>query len=250
MDSHDLLLFLLTLISAFAGINFGGTMLLIVPLLLTFGHSPLLVLSSTRPAVIAQSLLGIRMFRSHRDLNARQEVALLISAALGGFTGITMLASLGREQAILLMASLILILVIVAGFKIVLAKTRLPEKKASGKSDNLLVYFLLGFSPAIIGGLVGAGGGPLIAILALLVLKKTPYAIAYLEKFVSLGHSTTVFIWAVFYGVFDLKLSLIMLSATLIGAYTGARVTLKLPAYWMYGIIVLLCVVIIIRQFL
>lgn len=249
MDSNNLLLFALTLISAFVGINFGGTMLLIVPLLLGLGYSPLLVLSSTRPAVVTQSLLGIRMFRKHRDLNSSKEAVLLISSALGGLTGVTMLSSLSTEQAIILMITLVILLVVVSGVKMALTKSVRPTEAFSDKERGLLLYFLIGLSPAIIGGLVGAGAGPIVAMLALLLLKKSSYATAYLEKFVSLGHSSTVLIWAIFFGVFDLKLSLIMLIATMIGAYLGAKLTLKLSPYWMYGVIIILCIAIIIRQF-
>lgn len=250
MDTNDLLLFFLTMVSAFMGINFGGTMLLIVPLLLGFGYSPLLVLSSTRPAVVAQSLLGIRMFRTHRDLKTRQEITLLISAALGGLIGTSILSSLSTQQGIFLMTAMILLLVIVSGLKMVFANSGPVAPAETKKEKGLLLYFLIGLSPAIIAGLVGAGGGPVVVLLALLILKKSTYATAYLEKFVSLGHSTTVLVWAVFYGTFDLRLSFIMLTATLIGAYLGAKVTLKLSPYWMYGIIVLLCIAIVIRQFL
>lgn len=250
MDTNDLLLFLLTMASAFVGINFGGTMLLIVPLLLSFSYSPLLVLSSTRPAVVAQSLLGIRMFKGHRDLHAPQEITLLVSAAIGGLLGTAILSSLSAQQGIFLMTAMVLFLVIVSGLKMAFTNTRSIEPTETRKEKGLFIYFLIGLSPAIIAGLVGAGGGPIVVLLALLVLQKGTYATAYLEKFVSLGHSSTVLIWAVFYGAFDARLSLIMLVATLIGAYLGAKVTLKLSPYWMYGIIVLLCIAIVIRQFL
>ncbi|MCE7991227.1 MAG: sulfite exporter TauE/SafE family protein [Roseivirga sp.] len=249
MDTNDLLLFFLTFISAFVGINFGGTMLLIVPLLLSFGYSPLLVLSSTRPAVMAQSLLGIRMFRKHRDLIRSQEVTLLVSAALGGLVGTTILSRLSNEQGILLMISILILLVLVSGVKTILIKSNRLERVRVKEKKSLLVYFLVGLSPAIIGGLVGAGGGPVVVLLALLALKKSTYATAYLEKFVSLGHSSTVMIWAVFYGAIDVRLSLIMLSATMIGAYLGAKVTLKLSPYWMYSVIVLLCLALVLKQF-
>lgn len=249
MDTNDLLLFFLTLVSAFVGVNFGGTMLLIVPLLLSFGHSPLLVLSSTRPAVIAQSLLGIRMFRKHRDLTGSQEIMLLVSAALGGLIGTTILSRLSNEQGILLMISMLVLLVLVSGAKTVLTRSNRLEKVSVKQRRSLLLYFLVGLSPAIIGGLVGAGGGPIVVLLALLILKKSTYATAWLEKFVSLGHSTAVMIWAIFYGAVDIRLSLIMLSATMVGAYLGAKVTLKLSPYWMYAVIILLCIALVLRQF-
>lgn len=249
MDTNDLLLFVLTLISAFVGINFGGTMLLIVPLLLGFGYSPLLVLSSTRPSVVAQSLLGIRMFRKHRDLSRSKEAVLIISAALGGLTGVTILSSLSAEQGMILMISLVILLVVVSGVKMAFNKSVQITEASSSKENWLLLYFLIGLSPAIIGGLVGAGAGPIVAMLAFLVLKKSTYATAYLEKIVSLGHGATILIWAIFYGAIDIKLSLIMLVATMIGAYLGAKVTLRASPYWMYGVIVILCIAIIIRQF-
>lgn len=249
MDTNDLLLFALTLISAFVGINFGGTMLLIVPLLLGFGYSPLLVLSSTRPSVVAQSLLGIFMFRKHRDLSTSKEAILLISSALGGLIGVTILSSLSTEQGMILMISMVVLLVVISGLKIAFTKKDLPTPPSYSKTNDRLLYFLIGLSPAIIAGLVGAGAGPIVAMLAFLVLKKSTYATAYLEKIVSLAHGATVLIWAIFYGAIDIKLSLIMLMATLIGAYLGAKVTLRVSPYWMYGVIVILCVSIIIRQF-
>lgn len=250
MNTNDWLLFVLTALSAFMGINFGGTMLLIVPLLLGFGYSPLLVLSSTRPAVIAQSLLGMRMFRKHRDMEIKQELMLLIAAGIGGFTGVSLLSQLSKEQGLSLMIILIMLLVVVALYKRRGFGTPKSEKATSQTQKSLLIYFLVGFSPAIIGGLVGAGAGPIVVLLSFLILKKSTYATAYLEKFASLGHASVVLVWALFYGTFDIKISLIMLVATLIGAYLGARLTLKLNPYWMYAVIILLCVSLMVKHFL
>jgi uncharacterized membrane protein YfcA len=250
MDTNDILLFILTLISAFMGINFGGTMLLIVPLLLSFGYTPLLVLSSTRPAVIAQSLLGIRMFRQHRDMNSGQEFTLLFAAGLGGLVGVSVLSLLTSTQATVLMISLVIALVVTSLYRLKAFSSPNEEKQTASKSISSAIYFAVGFCPAIMGGLVGAGAGPIVVLLSFLILQKTTYATAYLEKFASLGHASLVLVWTLIYGSFNLKLSLIMLAATLIGGYLGAKVTLKLSPYWMYAVITILCLGLLIRYLL
>ena len=250
IDTNDLMLFILTVLGSLFGVNFGGSMLLVMPTLLGFGYTPLIVLSSTRPAIVLQSLLGAFMFKKHKDINYYKQAILFFSAALGALVGIYFLAQLNKDQAIMLMLSLMITLSILASLKYVIINF-LNRKNSKRPSSNeaYFKYFICGFFPAIIGGLVGSGAGLIVVLFSFLLLKKNALSTSFLEKFVSLGHSLTVLIWSFFYGEFDLKISLIVLGGTFIGAYLGARITLKLNNYWMYFVIILLCLIIILKNY-
>ena len=248
LESSDLLLFFLTLASAFIGVNFGGTMLLIMPMLLGLGYSPLLALSATRPAVISQSLVGMRLFRQYSDLNRKEWLVLFLSAAAGGYIGVYALSQLNPTQSIIIMSALLVSLCILAVIRQVWTKRSEPPENTFSKSSGSFTYMLVGFSPAIIGGLVGAGGGPLVVFLSWLLLKKGLKQNAYLEKVVSLGHSIAVCLWLILMGHYDLKVSLLLLLAATLGGWLGAKVTLNLNVYWMYAVIILVCIGILVKR--
>jgi len=248
IESNDLIVFALTIIGSFIGVNFGGSMLLVMPALLGLGFNPLTILCSTRPAIVLQSCLGLVMFREFRDINLSRHLVLLLSASFGALFGIYFLSKLNPNQALVLMLVLVIILSILASLKYVLIDFFRKDSGYFYPESNLLTYFICGFFPAIIGGLIGSGAGLIVVLFALILLRKNTQSASYLEKSVSLGHSLTVLVWSFFYGQFDLKIGLVVLLGTLIGAYWGAKVTLKLDVYWMYCIVIILCVLIIIKK--
>lgn len=248
IETNDIILFILTTLGSLIGVNFGGSMLLVMPALLGFGYAPLTILSSTRPAIILQSILGIRMFRKHGDINKVKKLILSFSSMTGAIVGVFGISQLEKNQAIALMLLLIIVLSIIASLKYFLIDYFKRDQGYIYKDRSSLWYFACGFFPAIIGGIVGSGAGLVVVLFSLILLRKTVYSTSYLEKFVSLGHSGTVLVWSLFYGQFDIKISLIVGIGTLIGAYLGAKVTLKLNVYWMYAIVIVLCIIILVRN--
>ncbi|MEL6536750.1 MAG: sulfite exporter TauE/SafE family protein, partial [Bacteroidota bacterium] len=241
---QDLLIFLLTAGSALVGVNFGGTMLLVVPLLLGAGYPPLTVLSSTRPAVVAQSLIGIRMFRAQGDLKGWQKVSLMGAAAAGAMVGVWGLARLSAKQGQVLMLCLTGLFILGMALRF-LFRNRMSPPESEGSPQALVRYVGSGFFASIFAGLVGAGAGLVVSLLALWVLRKSIHATRYLEKFVSVGHAAWVGIWLGVQGWIDPKVALVVLLGNGLGAYLGARISLRWNALWLYAVMLLICLAVL-----
>lgn len=250
MGINDLILFALSFIGAFIGVNFGGSMLLVMPALLGLGFEPILVLCSTRPAIIMQSLIGMKIFKKHNTLTISQNKTIFISSIIGALTGISLISYLSKEKALIVMLVVIVFLSLLASLKFFLMKyfTKNNSYLVETKSKPIL-YFITGFFPAIIGGIVGSGAGLIVVLFSLALLGKGILSTSYLEKNVSLGHSSTVFIWSIFYGSFDFKIGAIVFIGVAIGAYFGGKLSMKLNVHWMYFIIILLSIFILLKNF-
>ena len=206
MDLNDLLLLSLSFIGSFVGVNFGGAMLFVMPVLLGFGYSPVVAVSSTRPAILLQSLIGLRMFRKFNRCSARQVGMLFLSSILGALTGFGLLSNLTPEMATTLMIFLLILVAIMAAARQSILK---PPKKThqseAAENQPLIWYFTTGFLPATIGGLIGVGAGLIVLFFTLTILKRKIQEGTFVEKIVSAGHSTTVLISAFWIQALDLK---------------------------------------------
>ena len=249
---NDLLVLTLTFLGSFIGVNFGGSMLFVLPTLLGMGYSPVTILASTRPAIISQSFIGLRMFRKYNDLTLKEQLALIGFSSLGALVGIYFIANLDKKEAMVIMLIFIILLSIIASLKQILLKVFKRDDRYLSviKRKSILLYSITGFFPAIIGGMIGSGAGLIVVLFSFMLLNKNIYNSSFLEKNVSLGHSVTVLIWFFFYGSFDIKMSLIVFIGTVVGAYYGAKITLKLNVVWMYAVIISLSLVILIKNIL
>ncbi|HAA13256.1 MAG TPA: hypothetical protein DCE41_16810 [Cytophagales bacterium] len=243
---QDLLIFALTTTSAFVGVNFGGTMLLVVPLLLGAGYSPLVVLASTRPAVVLQSLIGIRMFRSQGDLSRGQKLALLVSAAAGAMVGVWGLSRLSAQQGQTLMLCLAGLFIVGMALRYVL-RNRFSNQHTALNQQGMGRFLGSGFFASIFAGLVGAGAGLVVSLLSVWLLRKSIHATRYLEKFVSVGHATWVGLWLGMQGWLDPTVALVVLLGNGLGAYLGARISLRWNALWLYALMLLVCLGVMVK---
>lgn len=251
MEINDLILFGLSFLGSFVGVNFGGSMLLVMPALLGLGFEPILILCSTRPAIIMQSLIGLKIFKKHNDLSKTQNSILFFSSIAGALMGVSLISFLTKEKAIIVMLTVIVILSILASLNFFLIKFfRKNEGYFLENNSKLISFFLTGFLPAIIGGIVGSGAGLIVVLFSLGLLRKSVLSTSYLEKNVSLGHSLTVLIWSLFYGRFDFRIGLIVFLGVAIGAYFGGKLSMKLNVHWMYFIIILLSFFVLFKNFM
>jgi len=249
MDANYLIILALSFLGSFIGVNFGGSMLMVIPALLGLGYNPITILCSTRPAIVMQSLIGLCLFRKYRDINFVHHLYLFLSASIGALIGIYFVASLTTEIATLIMLSFVIGLSIIAALKYFLMDYFKKDRGFLSSNQNSLISIITtGFTPAIIGGIIGSGAGLVVVLFALLLLNRGIKAASYLEKNVSLSHSSTVLLWSLFYGEFDILIGIIVFIGTSLGAYFGGKLTVKLNIWWMYGMIILLCLIIIIKK--
>lgn len=251
MDANYIIILTLSFLGSFIGVNFGGSMLMVMPALLGLGYNPVTILCSTRPAIVMQSIIGLSLFRKHSDINLLQHFYLIAAASFGALIGVYFISSLSPEAASLIMLSFVICLSIIAALKYFLMDYFKKDRGfLSLNKSSIFSFIATGFTPAIIGGIIGSGAGLVVVLFALILLNRGIKAASYLEKNVSIGHSSTVLIWSLFYGEFDIAIGIIVFIGTSLGAYFGGKLTIKLNIWWMYGMIILLCLIIILKKIL
>ena len=195
MDSDILIygtLFVLSFVGSFVGINFGGSMLFVMPVLLGLGIEPVAALLSTRPAIILQSLIGIKTFKIYSDISKNEYCILIVTSCIGATFGVNIITNLRQEEAAILMIFLTIALSLFAKLKYIIIDNLNIDDGYFYKDGNAVKYILVGGVPAIVGGLIGTGGGVIVVLLCLLILKKNIRSASYIEKVVTLGHASIV----------------------------------------------------------
>ncbi|MEL6851783.1 MAG: sulfite exporter TauE/SafE family protein [Bacteroidota bacterium] len=233
-------LFFFAMLGTFFGVNFGGANLIVMPVLLVYGVSPVVALSSTRPGILAQACIGMRLFREFSEFSIWEQVILTLAGAAGGLLGIQFISMLDPAQAEVFILIMIALFSGAAGLKWLFMK---PAPKAEAqpkrKTHPWYIYLAAGFFPAIIAGLVGVGAGLIFVAIMMLGLGKGTMAASYALKCVSIGQASALLIWGGLNGQIDLALVGVLLPASLIGSYLGARFTLRMNPNYMYVVIIL-----------
>ena len=224
-------------------------MLFVMPTLLGFGINPVVALVSTRPAIVVQSIIGLFSFSQFNDLNFRKYFILSLFSIPGAIFGSYILIKLSKDNAMILVLSLIVSLSIIASFKNFFIDNLDVDHGYFVPDKSLLLYPIVGFFPAVVGGIVGTGGGLVVVMLCFLLLRKGIQQASYIEKIVSLSHSSTIFVWFLFQNHLDLNITIVLFWGTIFGAYTGAKITLKLNVRWMYFSIVFICLLVLFKHF-
>lgn len=234
----------LCLIGGFIGVNFGGSMLLVMPAVIGLGWPPLVALVSSRPAIVGQSMTGLYCFRRFRSIGVREHLLLVAGAASGALVGLTVLAGLPINASRYVVLSLIVLLCLLAMAQRSLFDRLSNDTAYASEPPGTIPLLLTGFVPAIIGGIVGTGAGLVVVASCLLLLRMRLENAAYAEKVVSMTHSLTTLLVSVSLQRLDMMLGVVMFVGVTIGAYSGARVTLRLNTRWLYFTVLLVCLLV------
>ncbi len=242
------IVFVLSLIGGFLGVNFGGSMLLVTPALLGLGWAPLIVLASSRPAIIAQSLTGITAFRKFSNLDRRGHAVLAAGASAGALAGVALISRLNHRDAAFVVMSILIVLCFIAIIQTRLYKLLARDTAYATEPHGFVGLFITGFLPATIGGTVGTGAGLLVVICCLVLLRMRLQNASYAEKIVSLSHAVTTLCVTWGKNSFDIKLAVVVLTGVTLGAIIGTRVTLHFSSKWMYLTIIAISILILWRM--
>lgn len=202
----------------------GSGSLITLPLLIFAGLPATVANGSNRVAVLAQSLVAVQSFRRGGVLDIRKSLPLIIPAALGALLG----AQIAVKMDEVLMRRAIGVLMIVMLIITVLRSrgwgTAAAESRNAVRVESQIVLF---FGIGVYGGFIQAGVG---VLLLMAILVATPLELVA-------GNATknlivlvfTVFALAVFVynRQVDWLAGLVLSIGNSIGAWLGARLSLK-----------------------
>ena len=217
----------------------GSGSLITLPLLIYAGLPAPIANGSNRVAVLAQSLVAVQSFRGGGVLDIRKSLPLIIPAALGALLGaqiaVTMDEVLLRRAIGGLMIAMLIITVLRArGWGAVAAQSRKPV--AVGWQSVL--FFAIG----VYGGFIQAGVGVLLLMAILLATPLELIAGNATKNLIVLVF--TVFALAVFVynRQVDWGAGLVLSIGNSIGAWLGARLSLKHGAPLVHALLIVVVV--------
>ncbi len=238
-----------------AMVGLGGG-ILIVPALTIFLDIPIkTAISASLISLVATSLMSVSVFSKRRLIHYEMGYFLSVTTLIGAFSG-----SFSVQFMNVKIITLIFILLIICAIYFMLKKILnfhattqimdLEPNPIEGKMPtpkNLSLSMGLSIIAGAISGMLGVGGGiiqvPIMSTISQLPLKIATSTSSFIIGFTGLS-SALIFI---IYGEWDLELTSILILGVLLGSYTGAKISLKMPSIIMMRIFVVVMLLMAIR---
>jgi uncharacterized protein len=240
---HIILILIVGVASGFINTIAGGGSSITLPLLIFLGLSPNMANGTNRIGILMQSIVGVGTFRKNQVMTFAEGWKLALPSAVGALAGALVAVKVNEELmkwfVIAVMTGVLLLLI----FKPeVWLKDHAQNARAQNKYFQMFIFFLIGFYGGFIqvgvgflllAGLVLGCGHNLVKGNALKVLIVLVYTVIAL--FIFLAHSQA-----------NIKIGLILGCGSMVGAWLGAKFTIKGGAvYVRYFLIVTLIVMIL-----
>lgn len=236
-------------IGAFLGVNFGGSMLFVTPLLVAMGYSPSNIVASSRPAILAQGCIGLFFFRDHAKIDRNSHFVLAVSSAIGGLLGFGLIRNLPYDAARVVVLGGVLALSI-----LFIKKTKLSHffGENDGYSPTAIPIrwiIVVGLLPSILAGLLGTGAGLVVFYIAVFGLQQRPLSASYLEKIVTVSQSATILIAVIFTTDLQREIAAPLFVGNIVGSYFGAKISLGIQPLWIYLVVFFMSAVFLLKIF-
>jgi uncharacterized membrane protein YfcA len=238
-----LLILIAGVASGFINTIAGGGSSITLPLLMFLGLSPNMANGTNRIAILMQSIVGVGTFRKNKVMTFREGWKLALPSAAGALAGALVAVDVNEELMkwlVIAVMSGVLLLVI---FKPeVWIKDHAQSARAQNKYLQMFIFFLIGFYGGFIqvgvgflllAGLVLGCGHNLVKGNALKVLIVLVYTVIALVIFLANSQA-------------NIGIGLILGAGSMLGAWLGAKFTIKGGAvYVRYFLIVALVAMIL-----
>jgi uncharacterized protein len=240
---HIILLLFIGVITGFINTIAGGGSSITLPLLMFLGLSPNMANGTNRIAILMQSIVGVGTFRNNKVMTFGEGWKLALPSAAGALAGALVAVKMNEELMkwfVIAVMTGVLLLVI---FKPeVWIKEHAQTARARNKYLQMLIFFAIGFYGGFIqvgvgflllAGLVLGCGHNLVKGNALKVLIVLVYTVIALLVFLTSNQA-------------NIGIGLILGCGSMLGAWLGAKFTIKGGAvYVRYFLIVTLVAMIL-----
>jgi uncharacterized membrane protein YfcA len=230
----------------------GGGALLVYPLLLSLGLSPIVANASTTITLWPGALSSAYGYRKYIKRIPNYYYWLLVPSAVGGLIGAFVLTKTTNHDFSVIVPWLIVLgVVLIALQPYIHKKLTKKDKKRSKKTSvlNLILVAIPMFAMAIYGGYFGAGYG--IVMLALLGFTKLS-DIHQMNGLKNLSGATINLLATVYFvhrGLVDWHYIPVLLIGSIIGGYIGSTYSSKLPTKLIRFVIIVIGIAVSIYLF-
>ncbi len=202
----------------------GGSLLTVPALVYLVGQTPQSAVTTSLAIVGANSLLGASFHRAQGTLNWR------VALAFGGAGMLAAYAAAGLSKLMppaALLSAFALLMLLVGGLML---SRRVSADAGARPPRPLPVVFASGAAVGLLTGILGVGGGFLI-VPALVMLVGLPMQAAVGTSLLVIAMNSLAGFWGhAADGSLNLSLTLVFTATGLLGTFTGARLSVRLPA--------------------
>lgn len=226
---HILILISTGIAAGFINTVAGGGSSITLPMLIFLGLPANVANGTNRIAILLQSIAGVGTFRKNKVITLGEGGRLIWPSAAGALAGAVVAVFTGQEVMKWLIAAMMTGMLLLVIFKPeVWIKSRSVDVVPKSGSLQIVIFFLIGFYGGFIqvgvgflllAGLVMGCGFDLVKGNALKVLIVMVYTLIALLVF-----------WAK--NQIDLLMGLLLGAGSMLGAYIGARFTIRGGAVW------------------
>jgi uncharacterized protein len=230
---HSLALFLAAIFAGALNAIAGGGTFVTFPLLLLMGVPPIIANTTNKFALTFASMSGVLGFRREIRTIRPQLRFFLITAIVGSISGsvLLLLTPDARFSQLVPWLMLTATLIFSSGSRMLRAISKSHAPRWSIGLGQLAI--------GIYGGFFAAGMGILMMALYELSGMKNLHEMNALKSVVGLGINAISAITFLIVGIIDWHIAAILIAGALIGGYSGAMVSKKLPQHLLRGGIVL-----------
>ena len=258
-------------LGVFAGVLAGmfgiGGGFIMTPVLIFMGISPAIAVASSANQIIASSVSGFRVHFQKKAVDFLMGSYLLVGGLVGSVLGTWLFSVLKELGQIDLIISLLYVFFLggigiamgLESWRTIHNKKNNIEKEKKPKKDlyanlpwkvefprseleiSILLPIIIGFISGIIVSIMGIGGG-FLTIPAMVYLLRMPSSLVIGTSLYQMILTTIVvtFFHAYYSQTVDIVLAMLLLSGSVIGAQFGTKLSYKLPAEKMRGLLALM----------
>lgn len=229
------LLVVLFFVTSVVGVVTGSNSLITVPVMFQFGIDPRIAVATNMFGLTFLSVGGTLPFVGTGHINRRYAAPLIICTLAGSLIGAALVLAVPAQRLPVVVAVAMLV---VSVYTLVAHRPRRETAAEPPSRAMEVAAYVVTFGLGIYGGFYSGGYVTLLtaALVGLLRLRfvEAVASTKLINVFSSLA-ATLFFMWR---GLVDYKLGIVLAIVMFLGAFTGARVVLKLNETWLRRIFV------------
>jgi len=241
------IIFIVGFVATFIGTTTGGAMLLILPILIFLGFTPLVAIATSMFAALGANAVGLYRFHLGRKVDYKVGIIAAVFSMVGAFIGANIVINIPKNILHKVIAVLLLLVLTI----IIVKKAGLKEySQQIVKKGYSLVRFTIGsilfLLAGVQGGMIG-GQGSFENYILIIVFRKTFLEAAGTRKIASLAAVIIACITFGYHHLINFEYGTVLLIGRSLGAFMGAAYGIKKGDAWVRQIFVVVIIIMAIK---
>lgn len=239
-----ILLLVLFFVTSIVGVVTGSNSLITVPVMFQFGVDPRVAVATNMFGLTFLSTGGMLPFVGTGHINRRYAVPLIICTLVGSIIGAALVLAVPAKALPVVVA---IAMLAVSAYILIAHRSRRAAEPRTPTSGAVIAAYGVTFVLGVYGGFYSGGYVTLLtaALVGMLHLRFVE-AVAT-TKLINLFSSLAATLFFMWRGLVDYKLGVLLAIVMFLGAFTGARVALKLNEVWLRRIFVATVVILALK---